>query len=80
MLLALLLLRANKVVLRDTLTEELSGGAASEAAANALQAGISRLRKSLVPDVISSSSLRRRGARSSRPGGQSARQRRFARR
>jgi len=52
-LLALLLLRANQVVARDTLIEELSGGAASEATANALQAGVSRLRKLLGADVIS---------------------------
>src|SRR5919197_4441813 len=52
-LLALLLLRANEVVARDTLIEELFGGAASEAAANALQASVSRLRKLLGADVIS---------------------------
>jgi DNA-binding SARP family transcriptional activator/streptogramin lyase len=52
-LLALLLLRANEVVLRDTLIEELSGGAAGESAANALQAGIWRLRRLLGAEVIS---------------------------
>ena len=52
-LLALLLLRLNEVVPRDALIAELFGGAASEAAANALQAGVSRLRRSLGAEVIS---------------------------
>ena len=52
-LLALLLLRANEVVPRDALIGDLFGGAASEAAANALQAGVSRLRRSLGAAVIS---------------------------
>jgi YVTN family beta-propeller protein len=51
-LLALLLLRANDVVPRDTLIEELSDGAAGGAAANALQAGVSRLRRLLGAEVI----------------------------
>jgi DNA-binding SARP family transcriptional activator len=53
MLLALLLLRVNEVVPRDALIGDLFGGAASEAAANALQAAVSRLRRSLGAEVIS---------------------------
>src|SRR5215211_5200497 len=46
-LLALLLLHANEVVPRERLIEELFGGDASETGANALQVGISRLRRLL---------------------------------
>ncbi len=46
-LLALLLLHANEVVPRERLIEELFGGDASETGVNALQVGISRLRRLL---------------------------------
>jgi DNA-binding SARP family transcriptional activator/WD40 repeat protein len=46
-LLALLLLHANEVVPRERLLEELFGGDAPERGANALQVGISRLRRVL---------------------------------
>lgn len=46
-LLALLLLHANEVVPRERLIEELFGGDASDTGANALQVGISRLRRLL---------------------------------
>src|SRR6266536_2658955 len=46
-LLALLLLHANEVVPRERLIEELFGSDASETGANALQVGISRLRRLL---------------------------------
>jgi predicted ATPase/DNA-binding SARP family transcriptional activator/peroxiredoxin len=46
-LLALLLLRANEVVSSDLLIDELFGSEASERAVNALQAAVSRLRRSL---------------------------------
>jgi Bacterial transcriptional activator domain len=46
-LLALLLLHANEVVSSDRLIDELFGGQATETAANALQAAVSRLRRVL---------------------------------
>ena len=49
-LLALLLLHANEVVSTDVLVDELFGGAPSDGALNAVQAGISRLRRLLAAD------------------------------
>lgn len=52
-LLALLLLHANEVVPRERLIEDLFGGDASETRANALQVGISRLRRQLANGRVS---------------------------
>ena len=51
-LLALLLLRANEVVSRDRLIDELWRDHAPESAANALAALVARLRRVLPPDVL----------------------------
>jgi len=51
-LLAILLLRANEVVSRDRLIDDLWGERPPETAANALAALIARLRKALPPDVV----------------------------
>jgi DNA-binding SARP family transcriptional activator len=51
-LLALLLLRANEVVARDRLIDELWRDHAPESAANALAALVARLRRALPPDVL----------------------------
>ena len=51
-LLALLLIRANEVVSRDRLIEELWRDHAPETAANALAALVARLRRVLPPDVL----------------------------
>jgi YVTN family beta-propeller protein len=51
-LLVLLLLRANQVVARDRLIDDLWGDAAPETAASALQGYVSELRKTLGPELI----------------------------
>src|SRR6266480_3317818 len=60
-LLAILLLRANEVVARDVLTEELWGGEPPSGAAHSLDVHISRLRKALEPEAAERTLLTRPG-------------------
>jgi DNA-binding SARP family transcriptional activator len=57
-LLALLLTRANRVVPRDELIDELWDDDAPDGARNALQYHVSRLRKALAPNDVSSRASR----------------------